>query len=99
MANVTFYLKKRKNGSDPQIFLNFNYKGKRLRYFTGEKIKEKYWNKNKQLVKSSNPYHLEVNLMLNKLAEKVQKTYLNLLNTHTPATNRPANTAKNPAYT
>jgi integrase len=58
-----------------QIFMIFNFDGKRLRYYTGERIHEKNWNKVKQRAKSQYSDSSGLNNTLDSIAEFTIKEY------------------------
>ena len=82
MANIKFYIEKRKDKStgnvvikNVPILLSFTFDSKRMWIPTGEKIDANRWDEKKQKVKSSYPGCLEINNVLDSLAEKVLKIY------------------------
>ncbi|MBL4754003.1 MAG: site-specific integrase, partial [Flavobacteriales bacterium] len=92
MATLNYYLEKRKNKHTGEIqiknvpiILHFNFEGKRLQYYTGERIDSSNWIDKKlakdgtsmkvQKVKPSVSGSLEINLRLEKLAEDVKRIY------------------------
>ncbi len=81
MSKVRFYLKNPSTGKghseEHQIFLNYSFNGKRLRYYTGERIDPKFWNnddqrarKTKQFLESS-----DLNNKLDSLAAETKNIY------------------------
>lgn len=83
MANVKFYLDKRKdsNGelieSDVPIFLFYSFNGQRLKYFTGERVDSKYyienyWKTKKEPIKKTAPGSENLNRNLNSLRLSVE---------------------------
>ena len=75
MAEVKFYLiteKVDKAGACP-IELTYNYKGKRFRYYTGERVPEKDWDYKKEKVKRSFDGYTQINDLLDSLAEKTKQ--------------------------
>lgn len=80
MAKVNFYLDKPSAKTDTQIYLFFSYSGKRLRFYTGQKINPKKWDKRKQRAKGiGNAYHVELNLLLDDLENTTKANYIKLL--------------------
>lgn len=86
MSKVRFYLKDpnankletpRGYNEDYQIFLNFSFNGKRLRYYTGERINPKFWNKDEQRARKSRqfPEYPDLNAKLDKLASETKTIY------------------------
>jgi len=80
MAKVNYYLKDPQSDKGTLIYLMFRYKGKTLKYSTGESINPKFWNPNSQRAKETSkfPEYPDLNHYLNKLAERV----LNIFRTY-----------------
>ena len=80
MATVNFYLESPNNKKMEKhsIFMYFRYKGKTLKYSTGEKVKPQSWDANKQRVKKSKDFinSPEFNAHLNDLAKTIQEIYV-----------------------
>ena len=81
MSKVRFYLKNPSAGNghseEHQIFLNFSFNGKRLRYYTGDRIDPKFWNNEGQRVRQTKqfPEHPELNAKLDSLASETKNIY------------------------
>lgn len=58
-----------------QIFMIFNFDGKRLRYYTGERIHKNHWNISKQRAKGQYSGSLSLNDTLDSIAEFTVKEY------------------------
>lgn len=74
MATTHFYAKPYKDKL--QIFLSVTYqKGKRLRYYTGEKVPDGLWDVDKECVKPGRlyPQHVEQNSLLRRLANETER--------------------------
>ncbi len=75
IPNVRFNLKSHDKDYDSNIdiliILVFRYKGKKLVWSTGEKVKPKYWNQEKGRAKNvkNHPEYVDMNQRLNKLEE------------------------------
>lgn len=87
MAVVNFYLKEaKKEKKETLIYMYFSYKGKRLKYSTGETIAPKHWNPETQSVRRSFTGSLEINGYLRSMREIVFKLYrLHLINGKIPS--------------
>lgn len=87
MAKVNFYLDKPGGKSETQIYLFFSYSGKRLRIYTGQKVEPKKWDKRKQRAKGiNNPFHVELNLLLDDLENTIKANYIKLIRSGTALT-------------
>lgn len=80
MASINFYLKDKKSIRPTRIYIQTLHKGVKYKYTTDYKILPKYWNFNKQEVKSS-PLsgYLEINKGLVKLKSVVEQAYNEIL--------------------
>lgn len=70
VPNVRFTLFSTKDPNrETYVYLYFHYRGKRLRYITGEKVLPSAWDFNKQRAKATgkNPHYVDLNQRLNKL--------------------------------
>src|SRR6056297_2435629 len=80
-GNVRFNLKKKtdKKGNpvktNLQIWLTFNFENNRLRYYTGKRTDQKYWNESNQRIKAQHPDAILLNGYLNELATLVDSKY------------------------
>ena len=75
-GEVRFNLKKEKDKTkNLQIFLIFNFDGRRLRFYTGKRIDLKKWDKSKQRVISQYQESTTTNDYLSELARYVTKKY------------------------
>ena len=73
---IKFNLKSYKDqNAKSQIFLIFNFKGNRLRYYTGKRIEPKYWNKEKQRAKSTYANAVSLNQYLKTTANFLETKY------------------------
>ncbi len=80
MAKVNFYLDKPTSKTETQIYLFFSYSGKRLRIYTGQKVKPKNWDKRKQRAKGiGNVFHVELNLLLDDLENTIKASYVKFI--------------------
>jgi|WetSurMetagenome_2_1015567.scaffolds.fasta_scaffold14561_2 integrase len=77
-GDVRFNLKLEKNKTaNLQIFLVFNFDGKRLRYYTGKRINLVQWDAINQKVKSNVELAMSINGFLKSLANLVSTEYNN----------------------
>lgn len=78
-SNVNFFLKKPAGTGLSLIFLQFQWRGNRLRYTTGQSINPKLWDKGKQRAKVNNATTKDgthyLNNLLNELEDIVQTAY------------------------
>ena len=72
---VNFYLDKRDPENELPIYLFFSFDGKRLKFYTGEKVYEKDWNPEKRRVKSTTKGAVQINALLESLEEEVKQIY------------------------
>src|ERR1035438_1253957 len=79
MAKINYYLKDPQSDKQTLIYLMFRYKGKTLKYSTGESINPKYWNSNSQRAKETSkfPEYPDLNHFLNKLGERTLNIFRN----------------------
>lgn len=81
MASVTIYPERRKNEygvlkvRDVPLLLFFSFEGKRLQYYTGERIDMKDWDFEKRKVLSSHPEADSINAYLNFLRRHLMDLY------------------------
>jgi integrase len=88
MAEATFVLKE-PNGKEPTlIYLFYCFNKQRLKYSTGEKIKPKYWNTEKQRARETYTFssHASINNTLDNLAKTVKEAHRDLINSKKPPT-------------
>jgi integrase len=75
-GEVRFNLKQEKDKAENlQIFLIFNFDGKRLRYYTGKRVNLNQWDRTNQRVKTNAEVSLSLNGFLKSLANLVSKEY------------------------
>ncbi len=73
---IKFNLKNSKNRDEKtQIYLIFNFDGKRLRYYTGKRIEPKHWNITKQRANSSYSSSISLNQFLNTISNFLEDRY------------------------
>ena len=79
MAKINYYLKDPQADKQTLIYLMFRYKGKTLKYSTGESIHPKFWNSNLQRAKETAkfPEYPDLNHFLNKLGERTLNIFRN----------------------
>lgn len=83
-----FYLDKNNSDKPEAIFLKFSFaNGKRISYFTGQRIKPDNWSKDNQRVKRNVTGGSEINDILNTLAEEASKSVREAKLTGTTLTN------------
>jgi len=79
MASANFYLKEPTSKKETPIFLQYKYKGQKLKYYIGHSILPSKWDTKKQRVKNTNATTKTgdalVNDLINGLAGKVEETY------------------------
>lgn len=79
MSAANFYLKEPSSRTETPIFLQFKYKGKRLKYYIGQSIQPSGWDFKKQRVKSKSATtkrgDILINDLIDVLARKVEETY------------------------
>jgi integrase len=82
MPSTTFILKEPNILEDTLVFLIFRYNGVKVKYSTGQKIKSKFWNEEKQRAKETRQFgdYLEFNTLLNNLEADINNNYRKLLN-------------------
>lgn len=82
MATARFVLKEPKGDKETLIYLLFSFKGKRLKYSTGEKILPKFWNKKNQRVKETSKFtqYPEFNTRLKNIDNAINNIYRKMLN-------------------
>ncbi|MCK0108218.1 site-specific integrase [Flavobacteriaceae bacterium S0825] len=82
MAKAKFILKEPNAKVETLIYLFYNYKYKRFKYSTGEKIHPKFWNKSSQRAKTSKqfPEYPEFNSRLDKIENGINNAFRKLLN-------------------
>jgi integrase len=82
MAEINFWLKEPKKKGETLVYMVINYKNKRLKYSTGEKINPAFWNSADQRAKETKKYaeYPEFNARLASLKSTAQTTYRKILN-------------------
>jgi integrase len=82
MPQATFILKEPKSKEETLIYLLYRYNGIRLKYSTGWKILQKFWNGKTQRARETVqfPKHGELNTLLKNLANEVQDAHRKLIN-------------------
>jgi integrase len=79
MASVNFYLKEPFSSKRTPIFLQFKYKGQKLKYYIGQSILPSNWDSKRQRVKNNNLTvkrgDVLINDLLEVLSKKVEETY------------------------
>lgn len=82
MAKAKFILKEPNAKVETLIYLFYNYKYRRFKYSTGEKIHPKFWNKSSQRAKTSKqfPEYPEFNSRLDKIENGINNAFRKLLN-------------------
>jgi integrase len=79
MASVNFYLKEPSLNKQTPIFLQYKYKGQKLKYYIGHSIIPINWDSKKQRVKNTNSTTKSgdalINDLINGLAGKVEEIY------------------------
>lgn len=73
MATINFYLDKPNRKKEHPIFLVFQHKGKKFKYFTKEKIFLKAWDNINQRVKKNFSGCEEINYTLTTLSDLIKK--------------------------
>jgi len=92
MANITFFLEKRKDKSgkvrtkNVPIHMYFTFNAHRLLFYTGERIDADKWDPKKGQVKAGVTGRAEINLLLQSQAEFLLKTYREALITNATVT-------------
>jgi len=82
MPEATFILKEPKSKEPTLIYLLYRFNGIRLKYSTGWKILQKFWNAETQRVRETVqfPKHGELNTLLKNLANEVEDAHRKLIN-------------------
>jgi integrase len=82
MPSTTFVLKETKSSDPTLVYLLFRFNGVKLKYSTGQKIKPKFWNSEKQRSKETRQFsgYAEFNTLLDNLESCVNNGYRTLLN-------------------
>jgi integrase len=79
MATANFYLKEPNLEKETPIFLQYKYKGQKLKYYIGHSILPSKWDPKKQRVKNTNATTKNgdtlINDLINGLTKKVEETY------------------------
>ena len=88
MAEPTFVLKEPKSKDATLIYLFYSFNKQRLKYSTGEKIKPKFWNVEKQRARetSANSTYASLNNTLDNLSRDVKDAHRDLVNSKKPPT-------------
>ena len=88
MAEATFVLKEPKSKQASLIYLFYCFNNQRLKYSTGEKIKPKFWNNERQRARetSANSTYASLNNTLDNLAKQVKDAHRDLINSKKPPT-------------
>ena len=79
---ISFYLKRPNSEIETVIFARICYEGYKLKYYTTEKIKPKYWNKETQRAKQIKSFseHPEFNQRLKNIQSDIFNVYRKHLN-------------------
>src|SRR5436190_15171941 len=81
MPDATFVLKEPTSLEPTLIYLFFRFNKQKLKYSTGQKIKPKYWNVEKQRAKQVKSFAYEsLNNTLENLARAVKDAHRDLIN-------------------
>ena len=82
MAEATFILKEPTSKEATLIYLFYCFNKQRLKYSTGEKIKPKFWNSEKQRARETSSFstYASLNNTLDNLARDVKDAHRNLIN-------------------
>lgn len=79
MGDVNFYLKDKKAKGKTPIYLLYQYRGNRLKYYLGEMIEPANWNESKQRVKSNRTTTKDgkysINDLIDNLSLEVKSAY------------------------
>lgn len=88
MASANFYLKEPTSVNVTPIFLQYKYKGQKLKYYVGHSILQSSWDSKKQRVKNTNATtktgDVLINDLLEALAGKVEEFYKKSISAPTP---------------
>lgn len=89
MASVKFFLKEPKSSNETMVYLFFSYNTQRLKYYTGQKIKAKFWNQETCRARETKqfPDYDSFNQLLNSLERDVKFHYRELINASIVPTN------------
>lgn len=88
---IKFYLKRPDSKTTTSIYGLANYDGNTMKFYPGESINPKHWNKKTQTARNtpSFPEHPEFNERLNQMRSLVNRLYLDYRNKHNHATPSP----------
>lgn len=88
MASANFYLKEPSAKKETPIFLQYKYKGQKLKYYIGHSILPSKWDTKRQRVKNTNATTKTgdalINDLINGLVSKVEETYKGSISSPTP---------------
>lgn len=88
MASTNFYLKEPTSLKETPIFLQYKYKGQKLKYYVGHSILPAKWDSKKQRVKNTNATTKTGDVLINDLLEalsgKVEEFYKGSISAPTP---------------
>ena len=88
MASTNFYLKEPTSVKETPIFLQYKYKGQKLKYYVGHSIIPAKWDSKRQRVKNTNATtkagDVLINDLLEALSRKVDEFYKGSISTPTP---------------
>lgn len=84
MPEATFVLKQPKSKEPTLIYLFYRFSGQKLKYSIGEKIKPKFWNKEKQRAKETKsfPTYASLNKTLDDLSNDVKEAHRDLVSSN-----------------
>lgn len=82
MPNATFVLKEPNGKNETLVYLLYRFNGTKLKYSTGQKIKPKFWNEEKQRAKETRDFagYGEFNGILDNLTACINAEYRKLIN-------------------
>lgn len=82
MASVKFFLKEPNSTNETMVYLFFSYNTQRLKYYTGQKIKPKFWNQETCRARETKqfPDYDSFNQLLNNLDRDIKFYYRELIN-------------------
>lgn len=88
MSEATFVLKEPTSKEPTLIYLFYCFNKQRLKYSTGEKIKPKFWNEEKQRARETSAFstYASLNNTLDNLARDVKDAHRDLVISKTPPT-------------
>ena len=88
MASVKFFLKEPNSIDETMVYLFFSYNTQRLKYYTGQKIKPKFWNQETCRARETKQFtdYDSFNQLLNNLERDIKFNYRELINASTVPT-------------